>query len=115
MVSFELTREANDLLKLLYAAYVCRRADGINRSEAVKFGSVEDIQAEYLDKMSQEDICDICMELRYAGCIEGDRGDDTLSEIALTNDAIIYGEQTLQRTASEILQWLSGGKGILPR
>lgn len=115
MISFELTKEASDLLKLLYSAYVCRRADGIGRREAVKFGSIRDIQREYLDKMSHDDICDICMELWRAGCIEGERGDDTLSEIVLTNDSIIYGEQTIRRTADEILQWLSGVKGFLPR
>lgn len=114
MVSFELTREASDLLKLLYGSYVFRRAEGIGRSEAVFFGSVEDVHAEYLDKMSPEDIFEICRELKRAKCISGLFADNTLYEIELTDDAIVYGEQTFKRNISELHQWISALKGLLP-
>lgn len=114
MISFELTKESKSLLELLYSVYACRRKEGESRSRAKCFFSARKIQETYLKQMDEEDVFKLCIELRRAGCISGLFADNTLYEISLTDDAIIYGEQTFKRNVSDLAQWLLGIKGFLP-
>ncbi|MCI9195078.1 MAG: hypothetical protein HFF14_05850 [Angelakisella sp.] len=114
MVSFELTKESKSLLEVLYSVYVCRRKQGESRFRAKYFSSVMEIQKTHLEKMIEEDVFELCLELKHACCITGLNADNTLYEISLTDNAIIYGEQTFKRNIAEISSWLSGLKGFLP-
>lgn len=114
MIELDITKESENLLKLLYTVYRKRREDGKGRIESNKFGSAEDIHDEYLPKMQPCDVLELCFELRKAGCISGMRADNTLYHIALTDTALVYGEQRFKRNIKELLDWLSNLTGFLP-
>lgn len=114
VITFDITHESEALLKLLYAVYVGRRAEGKGRAAANDFGSTQDIRDVYLKNMCVDDVTALCCELRQAGCISAFDSDDMLVFVQLTSDAIVYGEQTYKRNAHELLTWVSSIGGLLP-
>ena len=93
MVSFELTKESKSLLEVLYSVYVCRRKQGESRFRAKYFSSVMEIQKTHLEKMIEEDVFELCLELKHACCITGLNADNTLYEISLTNFKLAFWSQ----------------------
>ena len=114
MVTFDLTEEAKNLLKLMYALYRCRREEGKGRTAANYFESTEHLQREYLPQMEYDDVYDLCRELALAGCINSIRADGAMLHISLSYDALVYGEQTFKRNTQELLEWVARLRGCLP-
>lgn len=114
MVEFELTNEAENLLKLLYSLYRCRREEGKGRVTSNYFESAEQIQRDYLPQMEFEDVFDLCKELYSEGCIAGTRASGSIISIELTYAALVYGEQKFKRNVQELLEWIAAIKGCLP-
>ena len=114
MVEFDITSEAQNLLKLMYTLYLSKRDEGKGRIEANYFGDSKEIQSNHLSNMSVEDVTDLCFELARAGCITYLKGDNLANEIRLTYEALVYCEQSFQRNIKNLLEWVSSIKGILP-
>lgn len=114
MVYFDISAEAQNLLKLLYALYMSRRAEGKGRVESNYFANCEEIQKSYLKNTRVDDVIDLCRELKKNGCITYRTLDNIPSDISLTHEAIVYGEQTFKRNVSELLGWIDKIKGALP-
>lgn len=66
-MDIELSKEAKQLLKTLYAEYQNRRDDGYSKSQTMNFGSSEQIHKTLLDDWLFEDVDDTCHELGKAG------------------------------------------------
>lgn len=114
MIEFELTKEAENLLKLLYSLYMCRRKEGKGRTASNYFESSEQLQRDYLPRMEYEDVYDLCKELYRAGCISGVRASGAMISITLTYDALVYCEQTFKRNVQELVEWIASITGCLP-
>lgn len=114
MIEFDITSEAKNLLKLMYAIYLSKRDGGKGRTEANRFGNSQNIQRDYLQNMSVNDVTDLCFELARSGCIHYSKGDNLANNIRLTYDALVYCEQSFQRNITKLLEWISSIRGILP-
>ena len=114
MVYFDICSEAQNLLKLLYALYMSRRAEGKGRVESNYFANCEEIQKSYLKNTRIDDVIDLCRELKKSGCIVYRTFDNIPCDISLTHESIVYGEQTFKRDVSDLLEWIDNIKGLLP-
>ena len=114
MIELDITNESENLLKLLYTVYRKRREDGKGRVESKNFGSAEDIHDEYLSKMQQCDVLELCFELLDCGCLTAFQEDNSLCCITLTDTALVYGEQRFKRNIKELWDWFSALAGPLP-
>lgn len=114
MIEFDITSEAQNLLKLMYTVYLSKREEGKGRIESNYFGDSQEIQKDYLPNMSVEDVTDLCFELSRAGCINLLRGDNLANNIRLTYEALVYCEQSFQRNIKNLLEWVASIRGILP-
>lgn len=114
LVEFDLTAEAENLLKLMYTVYLSRRKEGKGRTQANQFDSAEEIHDTFLKNMRQEDVTALCFELQRNGCISGYAADDSLFDIELSDISIVYGEQKFSRDCKNLLEWMKSIKGILP-
>lgn len=114
MSEIQITHEAEALLKLLYALYRSRREEGKGRIEASYIGSSEEIKQNYLNRMSSDDVAELCFELAEHGFITYSAGDDIAGEIYLTRRSLVHCEQVFQRNTKNLLDWISSIKGVLP-
>lgn len=105
MVDFEITADAKEMLKFLYAVYLARRREGKERTQANNFGTTRDIHNRYFPQKSERDVRDICLELYRAGALLCILGDNIFFRVRLSDAAIVYSEQNFARNVQALLEW----------
>ncbi len=103
----DLTRDADRLLCTLYKVYLERRKNGTSKNDAMLFGDSEDIHQSYFPALVFDDIDNACWELKTAGYVTCEPGDDIANDVILTNSAIIRMENRFKNGIKEVLTFLS--------
>ena len=109
MVDFEITADAKEMPKFLYAVYLARRREGKERTQANNFGTTRDIHNRYFPQKSERDVRDICLELYRAGALLCIRGDNIFFRVRLSDAAIVYGLSVDVHRDAIALPGLPGG------
>lgn len=112
MVEIELTREADELVTVLYRIYLHRRECGSPRRSASYFGTAEQIKERLPRLWHLYDVEDACWELVNAGLLDALPGDDTVNEAKLSDLGIIWNQQRFKRGLSDVLSTLETAFGI---
>ena len=76
-------------------------------NEANDFGSADQVNEECNLGLSHDEISDICLALHSKGYIYGDLGDDTIFDISLTDETIVYMENRFKRGLKAVLSFLA--------
>ena len=92
MNKIRLTRDADFLICVLYDAYCQRRKNGESRFDAKIFGGSDDVQTDYVQSWSTDDIDDAARELDRNDLVSCVYGDDTVCNILLQDEGISYME-----------------------
>lgn len=111
-IDFELTAEAEALLLALCEEHQRRRECGSPRRSAAAFGTVEQIRQLLPGLWHPDDVFACCLELSRAGLLRGLAVNNTLEEIDLLDQAVIWYQQTGKRKFSETLDTLGRIRGI---
>ena len=102
-VKFELTKDADKLIVLIYKEYLSRRKEGISKSKASNF---EKIELQSLDKIStwlEDDLEDTLAELHEKGLITMDLS----FTFDITDSGIIYLENRFKNDLIEVTDFIS--------
>jgi hypothetical protein len=88
-----LTKDAKQLLRLLYNAYLSRRKKGTNKSDAASFSSSKHIHKQFMSRWSWDDVDATCKELVRYGLFNFLSADNTVySNARITDKGIAYME-----------------------
>lgn len=112
-MDIKLTKDADTLLVILYKAYLELIDLKGSKSAANFWEDAKFIRNTYFPNVPREDITELCFELKRAGFIYGLDSENSLSEIKLTSDAIVYMENRFQNKVGNILDYLAKIKSIL--
>lgn len=114
-MDIKLTKDADTLLVILYKAYL-ELIDLKGSKSAANFWEDADfIRDTYFPNVPREDIIELCFELKRAGLLYGLAADNSLLEVKLTSDAIVYMENRFQNKVDTVLDYLAKIKSILVR
>ena len=103
-----LTKEADVLICAIYAEYLRRRKNGVNKTQATKNFSSEKIKSDLLPEWQLEDIDDTMSELHkntLVGCLNADNF--TAYDGWITSEGILYMEGRFERKLSKIIDYVS--------
>lgn len=101
-MDIELSKEAKQLLKTLYAEYQNKRDDGYPKSQAMNFGSSEQIHKTLMSDWLFQDVDDTCYELGKAGLLSCKGADNIRGYFVQLNDnGVAYMDNKLKRTLKE--------------
>lgn len=110
MKEYNLTKEANALLCILYAAYK-ERYKSMPNSEARMCGDLEEVQKYVESEFVIEDTLDYCWELNENGLLDVVEGDDAFMASQLTIEAVAFMQN---RTKNEIKKIVGKCFPVLP-
>lgn len=109
----ELTRDADDLVCVLYAEYLIRRDNGKSRRDAAFFEDAEYIKENFMQEWLIEDITDTCEELENAKLLICQVVAPHIAvEVTLTSGGIIYMENRFSKKSQSLLDRLSSVSGL---
>lgn len=83
-----LTKNAKQILYVIYKEYQNRRKHGVSRSESALFSSAEVLQSDFFPDIPLEDVEDSLCELGQNGYLHNYSSDNTIALFILQNDAI---------------------------
>lgn len=115
-MDIKLTKDAEYLIKVLYARYLDQRQYGKSKFDSAYFGSSENICNTFFALWSIEDLDSALIELGRSGLVENQYADDTVEHCLLTTDGIIYMENAFGRKLESVLKYIepiSVVKGLL--
>lgn len=113
-MSIKLTKDADALICLLYKEYCQKRKNGTDKFHAKMFDGSEEIQKTIAPKWSFEDTDETCSELSRAGLLDCLYGDNVVQHCSLSDEGIIYMENRFKDGLTQVLDYLSKIKSILP-
>lgn len=105
-MDYELTKDADTLICVLYKAYSQKRESGESKADAKSFGSSKDIHKEYLPKWAHEDVAETCRELDRADMLDCFYADNIPFRTSLSDTAIIYMENRFERNTIKLLDYI---------
>lgn len=103
----DISKDSKKLLFLIYKSYLKKREDGMSRSNAISFGTSEDIYHDIMPESSADDVKSFLYELKNAGYIQGSDYDNKLCICELTNKAIVTLENYPKETFVSIASFLA--------
>ncbi len=109
-----LTKDADELICVLYKSYLERRKDGLSKSNAKKFGGYAEIQSKLMPKHSAEDVNETCCELSRAKMVDCFFADDVVQHLWLTDASVIYMESRFKDRIDSVLDYLVKIRSIMP-
>ncbi|MFT8823669.1 hypothetical protein, partial [Liquorilactobacillus satsumensis] len=77
------------------------------------FGSIENIK-KIMPEWSEEDVLDTCFELKRKKMIDGLPGNNSLSFISLTTDAVSLLEVSFKDKVDSVLDYATKIKSLIP-
>lgn len=98
-MNIELTKDAKDMLSVLYQEYKRRIKEGVPKQRAKDFSNAEKIQSDCLPTWSIDDILSTSLELQQAGLGKH----YVRSGIVLNDAAVVYMESRFKTGALEIV------------
>ncbi len=112
-MDIQLTKDADYLLCLLYSKYKSRMQQGFTKAESRTFKNLSEIQSYVNYKWVCEDTFEICCELCRNNMIHCMFYDNTIFNLQLTDNAIIYMENRLSDKTFNLLQHISELKSLI--
>ena len=112
-MEIELTKDAEYLIKVLYARYLDQRQYGKSKFDSAYFGSSENIYNTFFDEWPLDDLDSTLRELGRNGLVKNLYADDSVEKCMLTTDGIIYMEKRFGRKLQDILNLIGNIKGII--
>lgn len=114
MDEVKLTKDADNLICVLYKEYLNRRKSGSTKSSARGFGGSRRIQATLMEKWLFEDVDDTCRELSRAKLLSCLILDNEVGETVLTDKGIIYMENRFKNNIAAVVDHIESLKSLLP-
>lgn len=106
-MKYELSKDADTLLCLLYKKYCESRRDGLPISDASYFGDDEAIHRNIAPNWLLEDISDLCWVLNMSGLLDVQPGDDKANDVTITDAGISYLQHRFPKGLSQLLKFIS--------
>lgn len=106
-MDFQLTKDAEKLLCLMYKSYLDMYRINSSKSECNRFGNTRDIHKKFMPDQYFADVDELVRELKRNNLIACDFGDNTFLEISLTPSAIIYMENRFKNGIKELSDFIS--------
>lgn len=109
-----LTNDAKYLLSSMYKKYIERRKNDMLKEDAVCFDDINTIHKEIMPEWKFEDVSYTVFELEKHGLISGSSGDNSLSDIELSSEAIASLETTFADKIDKVLEYAAKIKSAIP-
>lgn len=103
----QLTKDADELLCLMYKSYLDKRKTNSSKKECNYFGTTYDIHKSLLPDQYFDDADELVWELKRNNLIVGHHGDNILTEISLSSSAIAYMENRFKNGIKELADFIS--------
>lgn len=113
-MEIELTKDADYLIKVLYARYLDQRQYGKSKFDSAYFGGSDTIYNTFFAEWSIEDLDTVLIELNESGLVDILEADDSIAECSLTSKGIVYMEKRFGRKLQDILNLIGNIKGFIP-
>ena len=112
-MDYNITREADALLAVLYREYCTRRNHQMPIARASYFRDAASIHESFLSDLSAEDIAYLCWELQAQGLLDVTEGDDTANDVTLTRAAVAHLDHKFPRGLSSVVAFLADLASVL--
>lgn len=109
-MDIKLTKDADKMICEIYAAYLERRKSGMSKGPAKDFADQKNWPGSYCDSWNSPDAKEALVELKHAGLVRL----YLYGGFSLETDAIIYMENRFKNGLSEVLDWISKFKNVIP-
>lgn len=109
----ELTNETKFVLQTLYKEYLDRSNNGISKIQAKEFKYAQFVYDELFSEMLYDDFYNSIMELDTQGFLDCTYGNDTATQIFLTNKSIIEMENNFSKDFNKILDSIIKLKSLI--
>ena len=106
-MNYELTKDSEKLLCVIYKDYLEKRKTGKTKSEANYYDSSHVIHENLLPQWLFDDVDDTCRELSRAGMIDCIWGDNIAIRIHLSDQGISYMENRFKNGLNEVMDFIS--------
>lgn len=111
-MEIELSKNAETLIKILYARYLRQLQCGKSKFDSANFGSSEDIYNTFCAEWTIDDLDFILCELGEKGLVHNDCSDDSIEFCSLTTNGIVYMEGRFGRNIELVLKAIGTIKNI---
>ncbi len=112
-MEYNLTKDAEYLLCVLYTQYKKKRENKVNKAKAKEMGSSENIFTTLLSEWTYEDVDETCSELSRNDLLFCDYRDNRVAYTRLEDSAIFYMENRFKKGVSEVLNFMAQIKTTL--
>lgn len=106
-MSTELSKNAHMLLVQMYKVYLESIEAGKSRQAAKHMGGSKEIRDRIMPNADEATVVDLCYELKRAGYLAYQPGDDVIYLASLTGEAIAYLENRFKNGFLEVLDVVS--------
>lgn len=109
-----LTKQQKYILTTLYKQYVACLKEGHSNNTCNHFQDVNKVHSNYLQQFHFEDVNHDLKRLKALDFINGAFGDNTIIEIMLTDNTVVYFENRFKHNMKKIVKYLSYIASFIP-
>jgi hypothetical protein len=114
-MEIKLTKDADNLIRLMYKAYLERRKNGIDKSQARYFGDADTIHKDICPNQNVNDVIENSLELIAAELLESTRYiSSVIGETSLSDVGIVFMESHFPRGLEQLLEFGKKIKDSIP-
>lgn len=110
----DLTNDGKFLLASMYKKYVSNLKRGMEKQNAVNFGTEFEIHDKIMSAWSQSDVHETISELSLKKLLTVTYGSNVAIEVVITTDTIVMMEHKFQNRVDSVISYVAKIKALIP-